>query len=328
MPTAALREKLLERPPDASADEFPAISSSRSLFACHAALTLAYAITAIGIVYLKHSMLEATVDSVTFSFWRFAGSTPLLLALAAASHEGGSSLPTVRDLGWFAILGSLLVFNQLFSNLGVNLAGAFIATVMQPFTPVVSAAMAVALGQERLSAPTALAFVLAVAGAVLMAAGRGESASSRSSGHVAAGFMCLLINTSSFAAYCVLMKVVVHRHGPALLTGAAQAIGMLLMGAIVLARETLEPDPPGLRLPPTAYGVLAYWVVGVSGVAYLLIGWSNRHLPASTVALHNTVQPAVGAALSVLCLGDGLLWTDLGGLGIVLGLVIVVRRPG
>ena len=132
---------------------------------------------------------------------------------------------------------------------------------------------------------------------------------------------------SSFGGYCVCMKTVVHSHSAALITGASQAIGMVVMGGIVLVREMLVPDPPGLQLPPTAYGALAYWVVAISGVAYLLIGWANRHLPASTVALHNTAQPAVGAALSVLCLGDRLVWTDLGGVGIILGLFIVVWRP-
>lgn len=328
-----LRDPLLVQPPASHEkrsswhQELTAIRSGERLLVCHAALVLAYAVTASGIVYLKLSMNVAAVDSVAFSFWRFVGSTPLLLALAAA-NDGAKPHPTARSLAWLAVLGVLLVLNQLFSNLGVQLAGALIATVMQPFTPVVSAAMAVVVGQERLSVMTAAAFLLAVAGAVIVAAGRGESSrSQRSSTHVAAGFVCLLINTSSFAAYCVLMKKVVREHSAAFITGASQAIGMIVMGTIVLARETLVQDPPGLHLPPSAYGALAYWVVAISGGAYLLISWSNRHLPASTVALHNTAQPMVGAVLSVLCLGDHLMWTDLGGLGIVLGLVIVVWRP-
>ena len=61
--------------------------------------------------------------------------------------------------------------------------------------------------------------------------------------------------------------------------------------------------------------MLSYW-----GVA-----WASRRLPASTVTLYSVLQPAMGAALSVAVLGERLRWTDLGALGIVAGLVLVVR---
>ena len=89
----------------------------------HGALALAHVIAGIGIVYLRVAMNVATVDSISFTFWRYIGATPLLLAVAAA-RGGFLGPPTARDAGWFAVLGGLLVLNQLFANYGIQLAGA------------------------------------------------------------------------------------------------------------------------------------------------------------------------------------------------------------
>ena len=326
-----LREKLLEQSEDGLLQrsrsplraELSAIARGERPVICHAVLALSQTITALGIVYLKRAMNEAVVDSVTFSFWRFVGATPCLLAVAVVWRQAWV-VPSRADLAWFALLGGFLVLNQLFANLGVQLAGAVAATSMQPATPVVSALLAVGMGQERLSTQVVAGIGLAVTGALVVAVGRGDGSGAR--GNVPAGFACLSLNTTAFAAYCVCMKKVVHKHGAIAVTGASQALGLLFMSALVAARPAVMHDAPGLRLPPAAYGTLAYWVVMISVVGYLLISWANRHLPASTVALYAGLQPAVGAALSVLLLGDGLRPTDLGALGIVLGLAVIVKR--
>lgn len=322
---ASLRDALLHaglKPAHSNGEECANIAPERHI-GCHLALALVQAITAIGIVYLKAVMVEAPVDAITFAFWRFVGATPLLLAISLRGDL--PPLPFARDFAWFAILGTLLVGNQLFSNLGVQLAGALIATCMQPTSPVLSAALAVALGQERLPYIVITGTALSVAGAVIVAAGRGQGASIR--GTVSVGFGCLVINSFCFAAYVTLMKEVVHKYSTAVVTGASQGLGLLVMLAVVLARLLLTPEPPSLWLPSSACGVLAYWVLAISTIGYLTVSWANRHLPASTVALYAVLQPAVGALLSVLILGDSLRKTDLGAVGIALGLVLVVRRP-
>ncbi|KAL1525853.1 hypothetical protein AB1Y20_020686 [Prymnesium parvum] len=296
----------------------------RWAIAYHASLVAVYAITATGIVYLKLAMSEAVVDSVVFSFWRFVGSSLLLLLAVGISHKG-MPRPPRRDLLSFVGLGCLLVLNQLCANLGVQLAGALISTSLQPTTPVLSAAMAVAAGQEKFSPTVLAALLLAVSGAILVALGRGDASSPGS--HVSAGCLFITINTSSFAAYCVLMKPVVREHGAAVVTAAAQASGMLLMAALLLLRPLFQTDCPGLSLPAAAYGALAYWIIAISFVSYLLISWANRVLPASTVVLYSVIQPVVGGALSVIFLGESLRPTDLGAVCIAIGLFIVARRP-
>eukprot|EP00966_Prymnesium_polylepis_P077284 1790060-Prymnesium_polylepis.1 len=226
-----LREELLpagDKLPSAHPlrDELAAILAGRRLVACHAAPAIAQAICAVGIVYLKRAMVDAAVDSVTFSFWRFVGSAPLLLLVACAAPGGAHSISS-RDAAWFSLLGVLLVLNQLFANVGVQLAGALIATCMQPTTPVISAAMAVGAGQEQPSLRVAAAIALAVTGAIVVAVGRGDG-SSGPRGNVLVGFVCLLINASSFGAYVVCMKAVVHKHGAAVVTGGAQAAGLVV----------------------------------------------------------------------------------------------------
>lgn len=289
--------------------------------AYHLAPALGQVISALGIVFLKMAMNEAPVDSVAFSFWRFVGATPLLIAMTI---QKGVPIPSARETAWFALLGVLLVGNQLFANLGVQFAGALIATCMQPTSPALSYGMAVVVGQERVTVAAIAGIAISVAGSVVVAAGRGHNDGVH--GSVCLGFVCLLVNSGCFAAYCVCMKLVAHERSAAVvITAASQAFGLVAMAAVMLARQALAPAPPPLWLPRAAFGALAYWVVLVSVVAYLLFSWASRRLPASTVALYAVLQPAVGAALSVVFLGDQLQRTDLGALGIALGLVLVVR---
>ena len=81
----------------------------------------------------------------------------------AASATVGLRRPSLADACSFLVLGLFLVCNQLFANLGVLLAGALIAACMQPFAPVLGAALATAVGQDRFSARIAVGLAVAVA---------------------------------------------------------------------------------------------------------------------------------------------------------------------
>ena len=298
---------------------------------CHAVLACTQLLSCLGLVYVRTAMDAASTsfDSVAFIFWRFAGATPLLLV--AASATVGLRRPSLADARSFLALGLFLVCNQLFANLGVLLAGALIAACMQPFAPVLGAALATAVGQERFSVRIAVGLAVAVSGAVVSAAGRVDGDSGRASGGaIVAGMLCLVVHNFGWAAYVttiVGIKATVARHGSLAVTGMAQLAGLLIMAGVVLVRRACTHSAPGLELPPAARLPLAYWIVVVSVLCYSLTAWASRSLCASVVTSYCTLQPAAGAALSVLLLGEQLRWSDCGAVGIVVGLFIVVRRP-
>ena len=295
---------------------------------CHAALALSHLLSCSGLIIIRLAMNEApeNYDSVNFIFWRFVGATPLLLVAVAAT----SGLPRLSwsEARTFLALGAGIVCNQLFVNLGVQLAGALLATCMQPSSAILAAALAVAVGQERPSIRVAVGLCLAVSGAVTIAAGRSKGGGpSGDSGALLLGMLCLVVHAAGWAGYIVGVKAVVSRYSSLAITGAAQAAGLAIMAGLVGLRQGCVPDAPGVALPRATLLPLLYWVVVVSGLCYVLTAWASRQLPASTVTLYATLQPGAGAALSVLLLGERLRWTDLGAVGVVAGLVVVARRP-
>ena len=154
--------------------------------------------------------------------------------------------------------------------------------------------------------------------------------SSTNGGTVVAGMLCLVVHNFGWAAYVTMIvgiKATVARHGSLAVTGMAQCAGLLIMAGVVVLRAACTQSAPGLELPPAARLPLAYWIVVVSVLCYTLTAWASRSLPASVVTSYSTLQPCLGAALSVLLLGEQLRWSDCGAVGIVVGLFIVVRRP-
>ena len=131
--------------------------------------------------------------------------------------------PSRAEARTLAVLGAFIVCNQLFANLGVQLAGALLATCMQPFSPVMAAGLATAVGQERLTLPIVLGFASAVGGAVAVAAGRARSGGGGGGGGgggdvggegdaagvggmggegaLVVGMLCLLLHNAGWAAY-------------------------------------------------------------------------------------------------------------------------------
>jgi len=302
-----------------------------TLWSSYLSLVLVQILSAFGLVYINTAMLEdSSYDGIAFITWRFVGAAPLLVVASAATQPGGFSHGfTISDASRFAVLGLCLVGNQLFANLGVQFAGALVATCLQPFAPVLSAALATALGQERLSWLVVAGLLSAVSGAIVVGLGRahgGGAADSLVSSTSLLGMLFLLIHAASWAAYCVFVKAAVAKFDGLVVTSAALASGLAAMACVVGLRQLVAPSSLGLHLPPAAAGPLAYWIVAISGVSYVLVARASKRLPASTVALFNSVQPAAGAALSVLLLGDRLRLTDLGLVGILAGLLMVAHR--
>jgi len=173
-----------------------------------------------------------------------------------------------------------------------------------------------------MSLRVAAGLVLTVAGAVVVASGRGGN---EGGSEIWLGILCLLLHTSAWGCYCVLVKALVARYSGLYVTAASVAGGLVFMVGVVLLRQVISPAAPSLKLPPAVYGPLAYWIVAISGVGYWIVSWASRRTNASTVALFNALQPAVGASLSIAMLGEQLRWTDLGTAGIIVGLVVVTR---
>lgn len=89
------------------------------------------------------------IDPVVFSLCRDACAFPILLAAAALLE--GVRWPRYRDLPLFLSMGLVGIFgNQVLFILGLYNAGADVASMWQPSTPVLTVVLALATCQERL----------------------------------------------------------------------------------------------------------------------------------------------------------------------------------
>ena len=74
-------------------------------------------------------------------------------------------------------------------------------------------------------------------------------------------------------------------------------------------------------------GPLIYWIAVASVCGYYLLTAATRYLPASQVASFQCLQPFMGTLLAFFVLGEQPTFWDLGAIGVVAGLVLVVREP-
>ena len=85
-------------------------------------------------------------------------------------------------------------------------------------------------------------------------------------------------------------------------------------------------------VPTKTILALAYWILFTSIAAYYLMTWANKYAHASLVSAYTTMQPVTAAVLCLVLqhffqitgLNGELSLSDLGGLGIVAGLALVV----
>ena len=72
-------------------------------------------------------------------------------------------------------------------------------------------------------------------------------------------------------------------------------------------------------------GPLIYWILVASILCYYVLTAATRYLPASQVAAFQCLQPFIGTALAFAVLGEKPSVWDLGALGVLAGLLMVVR---
>jgi EamA-like transporter family len=163
------------------------------------------------------------------------------------------------------------------------------------------------------------------------------------------------------ALYYILAKHLVGKYNPVCIAAWAYMVAASLMGATAAA--TVQRNE--WIVPTAMLGPLIYWYGGVhfhmynarhvptiwasldrrafhdiaqnslcclccriciaSILGYYLLTWATSVLPASQVASFQALQPLMGTVLSFLFLGERPTAWDLGGIGVISGLILVVH---
>ena len=246
------------------------------------------------------------------------------LGVAIPAWEGGRVLAC-------ALLG--IVANQTLYIYGLQRTAAVHATMIVTLVPVVTYAVAVAAGAERLSGRRALGIVAGLSGALLLVAGDLE-------GGAWLGDLMVLGNTVSYAVYLVLARPILARYSPLGLIAAVFVWAVPVTTAIVWLSGDLPSLGAYLAAPAGQAGqdmgwasdpraALLFVVLGPTIGTYYLNLYALQRVPPSTVALFIYLQPLISAASALAVLGEAPEWQAwaAGGLSAA-GVWLASRREG
>jgi drug/metabolite transporter (DMT)-like permease len=258
-------------------------------------------------------------DPMALAQLRFALAAAGLALLLLA--RGGFRLARVKgSWGALALVGLLgTPLNQSLFLLGLKSTTPAHGALLYAATPIVVLCLALARGQEALSARRMSGIVLAFGGVAILLFGRGLTFDRRFLG----GDVLVFLAVVAWALYTVRGKDLIARLGPLPVTACATALGTVMflpVGIPALARQDWT------RISPGGWAGLFYLAFLTSVVAYMLWSWALARIEASRVAVFTNLQPIVTALLAWGFLGQPLTLHFLGATAAVLTGVWLAER--
>jgi drug/metabolite transporter (DMT)-like permease len=244
-------------------------------------------------------------------FWRFLFALPLL-AVLAAREPGGIATPSK----WALLAGLFFALDLSFWHYGIVMTSVANATVLCNLTPVVVTLFGWVVLKERPRRLFLVALVLAMGGALAMAAG----ADGGQGTNPPLGDAFSLSVALWYSGYFLAVKAARATAGAMRVTFWATLLGapLLLIVALALGEDIAPASLAGWGAC-IALGVMH--VFGQGGVA-----WALGRLPASVTAVTILIQPVVAALLGWWVFGETL--TPIQALGgvLALGAVVLAQR--
>ena len=238
-------------------------------------------------------------------------------ALAAACAVTGAGLAGAWRHGWVGLLEPGIAYQ--FALAGLALTSAANASVLGSLEPVMVPLIAWVLLRERPHLRLVVVIAGATAGSVLVSfspdAGTGSWA----------GDGLVVASVAAAALYVVVASKQVASVAPlpAALTQQVWALGLVVLGHLVLAGPVFRPSA-------TAGGLVLAALAGV--LNYALPFWlylsALTRMPVARAATYLTLIPVFGVLGAVLVLGERVTWLDLAGGVLVVGCLLVDATAG
>jgi drug/metabolite transporter (DMT)-like permease len=274
-----------------------------------------------GGTFVAGKIVVATLSPLMGSFARYVIACAALL-VAAFVLEGG--LPRLTGRQWLGtlVLGALGVFayNLFFMGALVKLPASRAALIIALNPAITIAISALALG-EKLSVRRWLGVAIALLGVAIVVT-RGELGT-LGSGSVGMGEVLMFAAVVSWALYTIGGRRVMGGLSPLAATSYAALWGTLLLGLFA------APEFGSLSAARFDWRMVVSLIyLGVLGTALAFVWYymSVKKLGASVTSIFNNLVPVFGVAISVLLLGEPLLWSMLvGGAVTIFGVLLVSR---
>lgn len=282
------------------------------------ALAAAGSLWGTGFLFGKLALQELSVPHMIFYRLSLAavGFLPILLV---------RGLPIRRE-DWpvilaSAVLGVPLLFLVQFEGLARTTVSH--AALMVGTAPILIGLAASRFAHERLTRWHWVLLIVSTLGALLIVFG----APAARGGQRPTAIGDLLVVLSLFAAvgWVLTSKRLMVRYPPSVVTAVVMVTGTLLLDAWVLAASGLPP----VDLSPRVWLALAAQGLLATTLATLLWNWAVARVPAAQAGVFVNLEPALGALLGVVVLGETLGWSGVAGGALILGAAVAAARmPG
>lgn len=290
-------------------------------------LTLDSFIWATGFSAIKYS--EGRMGPVILNLWSLGISLFALFPFAYAEYrrkEAVRGVLTRRDYFDYAVMGFLgLMVMTLLYNWGARLSLASNGALITTMVPVLTALIAVAVLQERLTRVRVLSFIIAVIGVLIISDIHWSSLSFF--GTYLPGNLLLLAGAVGNAVYVVFGKKLLERSGPMTVLFWGQALGFV--GSLPFLY--FEPFRPSSVMAYTSYTWLSLIFLGTIYFSFTMVIFYRilTRLDAGQIMIFAYLQPIFGVIMAVILLHEKVTVSMvIGGLMVIAGtFVVALERP-
>jgi drug/metabolite transporter (DMT)-like permease len=207
-----------------------------------------------------------------------------------------------KDFGRLILCGLFgVAINQLCFFHGLNLSSSINSGIIMAVNPIMVLLLSFLLLKDKPSLLNSVGILLGAVGAILLT-WRGSSGSTDSW----IGDIFLFINAMSYAIYLVIAKPLMQRYNPLTVITWVFSFGLLFVLAFPPTIQDLLQT--NLEIPTVIWLKIAYVVVGVTFLTYLLTMYGLKYLSPSVSSAYIYTQPILVMAFTFLF--AALEWSD------------------
>jgi drug/metabolite transporter (DMT)-like permease len=241
---------------------------------------------------LAKGVMPQFLDPNTFILLRVSGAVVLFWILLLSQKRK----PIDRSDYWRFLAAGLfgVAINQLFFFHGLNLSSALNAGIIMALNPIMVVVIAAFVTRERFTVSKFTGISIGAVGAILLTLSSGSLPGASSLGD-----LYLLINALSYAFYLVLSKPLLVKYSPIQVITYVFTIGLILLLLFPPTWSNLA-SVDFQQIPAGAWYKIAYVIIGVTFLTYLLTIFGLKYVSATVSAAYIYTQPVMVMFFTVL----------------------------
>ena len=276
-------------------------------------------VTAWGASFIATKVALRDISPVTIVWLRFA--IGILIIGAVIYRRKQLSLPSLADLGSFALLGAIgITFHQWLQSTGLVTAEATTTAWIVATTPIFIALLGWLVLKEKL-AGNALIGILLAAGGVILVVSKGDLTALSGGNFGTYGDMLVLISAPNWAIFSVLSRKSLQKHPAALMMFYVMLFGWLFTSVQLY----LGPGLSEIQHMTTAsWSGVAFLGILCTGIAYIFWYDALTELEANKLGAFLYLEPLVAMLVAAIILDENIVMASIiGGVFILSGVWLV-----